>query len=246
MVRSRNLLAAAVFALMAAGVSAQTTHSVTQSNLSFFPFNTDLRVGDTVVWTWTNFGDHDVTEGDDGIIDAGDAFSEPLTPAITTATILFDKALFDACTVNPGNIVNYVCTPHFDFGMVGTLTFEPWIDLGKGLAGTGAITPTLDGTGPMTGGSNNTLEFGSMLAGSTVFITVGIAELCAPFKGGFLVPDLLLDPIALPTGAGSFSLPFVMPGGVPFGVSLYLQGWIQDAGGPVGFSSTNGLQAHLP
>ncbi len=98
----------------------------------------------------------------------------------------------------------------------------------------------------MTAGSANTLEFADMTAGSTLFIVVGISELNAPFKGGTLVPDLLLDPIALPTGAGSLSLPFILPAGIPFGTSLYLQGWIQDAGGPVGFSATNGLQAALP
>ncbi len=242
MSRSLCAFSVLVIALLAAPAGAQTTHLVNQTGFQFTPNDVLLRVGDTVEWTWTSFGDHTVTEGTTTPL----SFDLPLTPSIPTATMLFDKAAFDALTVNPGNIVDYYCIPHLSFGMVATLTFEPWIDLGKGLAGTGAITPTLDGTGPMTAGSSNTLEFGDMLASSTVFITVGIAELCAPFKGGFLVPDLLLDPIALPTGTGSFSLPFVMPGGVPFGTSLYLQGWIQDPGGPVSFSATNGLQAHLP
>lgn len=233
------LLLAAPFAL------AQTTHTVVQSGLTFAPANTALRVGDTVEWSWSSFGDHTVTEGDNGIVDGDEVFNEALGPATPLVSITFDAALFDQLPLDPGLVVDYFCLPHFAFGMMGTLTFEPWIDRGNALAGTGG-PPALDGVGPMTSGSNNALMFTDMLPGSTVFLFVGISPLNAPFKGGVLGPAPVIPPIGLPTGAGSLTLPFTQPAGLPFGLSLYFQGWVQDAGGPKGFAATNTLEARLP
>jgi len=236
------LIALVLAALPAAG---QQTHTVIQSGLTFAPDDTPLRVGDTVVWSWTGFGDHTVTEGDDGVANGDEAFDELLGPATPTVTIEFTPELFDQLTVDPGLIVDYFCLPHFAFGMTGTLTFEPWIDRGNALAGAGGV-PSLDGTGTMFAGSNNSLEFEDMVAGSTVFVFVGVSTLDAPFKGGVLGPAPIIPPIGLPTGTGSLSLPFTQPAGLPFGTSLFFQGWVEDATGPKGFSATNTLEAMLP
>ena len=238
-------LALAALVLVSPSALAQSTHNVTQSGLVFPPDDTPLRVGDTVVWTWTGFGDHTITEGDDGIASGDEAFNEALGPSTPSVSITFDAALFDQLSVDPGLVVDYFCLPHFAFGMTGTLTFEPWIDRGNSLPGGGG-PPALDGTGTMVSGTGNSLEFSNMLPASTVFLFVGISELNAPFKGGVLGPAPLIPPIGLPTLGGSLSLPFTQPAGLPFGLSLYFQGWVDDVSGPKGLTATNTLEARLP
>jgi len=118
---------------------------------------------------------------------------------------------------------------------------EPtWFDLGLGLAG--ATSPALSGTGPLTAGSANTLDATELRPGSTLFLVVGLSRLDAPFKGGTLVPSPLIPPLPLPTGGGALTLPFTWPAGVPAGVELFFQGWIDDPFGPKGYAATNALK----
>jgi hypothetical protein len=82
---------------------------------------------------------------------------------------------------------------------------------------------------------------------SSATLIVGVSLLQLPFKGGVLVPSptLLLPP--LPTGGlGKLVLGTTWPPALPSGVSLYLQAWIPDVAGPVGFAATNGLRAKTP
>ena len=119
---------------------------------------------------------------------------------------------------------------------------DTWTDLGDGKAGTGAITPVLAGTGPLSDGSLNSLDLTDALAGSSTTLVAGFTQLGAPFKGGVLVPNADIVIGGLPTGAGAFSLPFVWPSGVPAGISVYFQHWISDGGATFGLSASNGLQ----
>ncbi|MHC5210418.1 MAG: FG-GAP repeat domain-containing protein [Planctomycetota bacterium] len=130
---------------------------------------------------------------------------------------------------------------------VGDIGNDSWMDLGNGLAGTGAVTPVLSGSGPLTAGSANALQLDDALASSTTALVVGYSQIDAGFKGGVLVPaaDLIIP--GLPVGAGgSFTLPFVWPAGVPASVNVWFQHWITDGGGPSGFSASNGLKATTP
>ena len=72
---------------------------------------TVVPAGTTVEWQWT-FGVHDVTSGASPTApNAGAQFSGPLTAGNSTFSHTFDT---------PG-LYPYFCTPHFVFGMVGTV-----------------------------------------------------------------------------------------------------------------------------
>jgi hypothetical protein len=76
---------------------------------------------------------------------------------------------------------------------------------------------------------------------------VGLAALNAPFKGGVMVPHPHLLNGPLPIGAeGRLVLAGLWPVGAPPGVSIWLQFWMPDAGGPVGLAASNAVQATLP
>jgi len=129
----------------------------------------------------------------------------------------------------------------FDFGQ----NFTPlhWADLGQGLAGAAGV-PTLTGNGPLTAGSSNAVTLDQALPGSTTNLVIGLGLLDAPFKGGVLVPDTDILVLGLPVdGSGSLAIPFVWPNGVPAGVNVYLQHWVSDPAGPLGFAASNGLRA---
>ncbi|MFT7465007.1 MAG: hypothetical protein ACI9EF_003367 [Pseudohongiellaceae bacterium] len=112
-----------------------------------------------------------------------------------------------------------------------------WTDLGGALAGT--TTPLLTGSGPLTDGSANSVDLSNALAGSTTNLVIGLSLFNVPFKGGVLgpAPDFLFFSLPV-SGAGDFNLPFVWPAVGP-GFTIWVQHWVSDAGGPVGFSASN-------
>jgi uncharacterized membrane protein len=125
-------------------------------------------------------------------------------------------------------------------------TVETWTDLGNALAGTNG-EPHVTGTGDLEPLSPVSLSLSNALAGSSAYLVFGFSQLSAPFKGGVLEPnpDLLFDPF--PTdGSGNLLLSSHWPAGVPSGFTSYMQFWIQDAGGPKGYSASNGLAATTP
>jgi len=124
----------------------------------------------------------------------------------------------------------------------------PWTDLGSALAGTHG-DPVLTGTGTLEDNTPVELALTNALENSTTFLIVGLSTLDAPFKGGTLVPALDLGgfPVPLPTGPlGEIAVNATWPAGIPAGVSLYVQEWIQDAAGPAGFSASNAVSATTP
>jgi hypothetical protein len=76
---------------------------------------------------------------------------------------------------------------------------------------------------------------------------LGFTNSSVPFKGGTLVPspDVLIGPFPL-DGAGSLVLSAPWPAGLPGAFSTYLQEWIVDPAGPVGFAASNALSATTP
>jgi len=128
------------------------------------------------------------------------------------------------------------------------LADDPWADVGNGLAGTHGL-PVLTGTGTLVGGDTATISLANGLENTTAWLLFGLNQLNLPFKGGVLVPSLDVPgfPLALPTdAAGELSVSTLWPVGVPSGFTSYLQAWIVDPAGPVGFSATNGLSATAP
>jgi hypothetical protein len=127
--------------------------------------------------------------------------------------------------------------------VVGDVGGDVWTGLGQGLAGTGALTPNLTGSGPLTGASVNQVDLAGALPGSICALVIGFSQIDVAFKGGTMVPSVDEIVFGLSVdGAGTSSLPFVFPTGVPGGVGFFLQYWVTDAGGPVGFAASNGLR----
>jgi len=120
-----------------------------------------------------------------------------------------------------------------------------WHVIGNGLDGANG-QPWFMGVGDLVAGQPFDLELERALPNSPAYLTYGLASLNAPFKGGTLVPDvfgplgnymsLVTDPV------GSISLNAVLPLGVPSGLELYMQYWIEDPAGPVGFSASNAIR----
>lgn len=121
-------------------------------------------------------------------------------------------------------------------------TIGPWFPTGAGSPGTGGLVPTLSGSGPLSSGSNNLIQLDQALSGSSAWLVVGLSQLDVPFRGGMLLPspDLILKPLPI-SGAGELSLPFTLSAGLPAGLPLFLQFWVQDAGGFASVASSNGL-----
>jgi plastocyanin len=112
-----GLLAAG--SLLASAAQADTA-VVTQINFNFSPFDITINEGDTVRWIRTS-GDHDVTSGTDGTLDGNEIFHGLLDAANPIFEHTFDSA-FVAANPMPGGVYDYFCSPHFQFGMVATVT----------------------------------------------------------------------------------------------------------------------------
>ncbi len=240
-----SVVALALFAIFAVPGSAwsQTTHTVVQAGLSFSPSAVLVECGDNVRWVWTG-GGHTVTEGTDpgGWPDA--AYNEPLTASSPSLTVTFDTR-FLFLNPRPGHVYEYLCLPHFDFNMLGSVTVTcPWADAGSGLAGVSG-DPLLYGDGPLSSGSVNTLELEAASPNSpaVLFVALGPAGTGAPFKGGTLIPVPILVQVGLTTSAaGTITVPFVMPAGLG-GVDLLFQWAISDAAAVKNVSLSNGMSA---
>lgn len=125
-------------------------------------------------------------------------------------------------------------------------TGSHFTDLRGGVAG-GAGLPTLAGTGSLVAGTQVDLVLTGGLPFGTSTMVVGLSELGAPFKGGTLWPnpDFLVRGPPL-DGAGSRTISFAWPAGVPSGFVTTLQEWMADGAAVLGWSASNGLRATTP
>ncbi|RKY21412.1 MAG: hypothetical protein DRQ55_04575 [Planctomycetota bacterium] len=121
-----------------------------------------------------------------------------------------------------------------------------WISLGKALAGTNG-EPVLSGTGTIIMDEPFELSMSNGLPNSSVAMIMGFTEVCAPFKGGFLVPstdfifyDLITD------GTGSMTLGGDWPTGFSGPWDAVFQVWFPDPGAVHGFAASNGLLGEVP
>ncbi len=129
------------------------------------------------------------------------------------------------------------------------VTPSSWTDLGFALAGTNG-DPALLGTGLLIEGAEPVIALSGAAGNAPAFLVVGFAPLYhAPFRGGTLVPDASPPGfiVSLVTnGAGAVSLSTQWPAGVPSGLELYLQYWILDPGGPLGYAASNAILGIAP
>jgi hypothetical protein len=128
-----------------------------------------------------------------------------------------------------------------------------WVNLDGGLSqidpvsGEPGETISLLGTGPLTPGSPVGMHLANAPAGAFPALVVGLNALNAPFKGGTLVPDLdlLIYPGVVPLD-GALSLTGVWPNGIPSGFTFWVQYWMADQQGPVGFVASNAVAGTTP
>lgn len=151
-----------------------------------------------------------------------------------------------------GDTVSCTVTPNdgkVDGGAVTASTIaaiDRFTNHGGGKYGTAGV-PYLEGAGPLTAGSLGSISLSRARPNSLAVLFLGFAPSSTPFLGGTLVPFPIVSTFPLNTGlAGGFTLPFVWPAGVPSGLTISLQAWIQD---PVAFalaSASNGLSMNTP
>ncbi len=129
---------------------------------------------------------------------------------------------------------------------MGYAPTTPFCDSGRGLDGVAGLA-RLSGSGTLLVGDPVTLTLdGGVPAGSATLL-IGASAIFAPFKGGTLVPALDFPIFGLPLdGNGDLALAGPWPTGVPAGVLIFFQYWMDDAAGPAGFSASNGLILAVP
>jgi FG-GAP-like repeat len=121
------------------------------------------------------------------------------------------------------------------------------VQYGVGIPGSGGITPVIGETGPFRAGMSGELRIRGGLGSASGLLVIGFAPDATPVLGGtLLVTPLDFFPIQLggvpgAPGAGSLSIPFIMPASL-VGMSIFHQAGFVDGGAAQGISGTNGLQ----
>lgn len=116
-----------------------------------------------------------------------------------------------------------------------------WTDMGFGKPGI-AGAPHLTGTGPMTPASTNTLNLADACPLASCVVGIGVNVYNLPYLGGVLVPyPLLVLPLST-DAAGTSHWQLLLPSGLPAGIPLLFQYWIEDSAATFGWSASNGLR----
>ena len=109
-----------------------------------------------------------------------------------------------------------------------TAQVKPWVSLGYAVTGSNNKLPRLDGNGPLTANSANSLVLGDAKPNAQSALFVGLTAAYLPFKGGALVPTPTFVFILVTNAQGGWTLPFNWPAGVPLYTNLFLHVWIKD------------------
>jgi hypothetical protein len=124
-----------------------------------------------------------------------------------------------------------------------------WDQVGEGIevgSWPNIQTPSLGGSGALQGGMPVTLFLDDAAANAPAHLVVGLSEWSVDFKQGVLVPSPdVLVPLAT-DATGTQALTVTWPAGLPSGLPLLYQYWIQDPAGPAGYSASNGLRGTTP
>ncbi len=122
---------------------------------------------------------------------------------------------------------------------------SPFLDLGAALAGSnGAPIQLADST--LLAGEPYSFRLAVGPPLGVAYHVVGVTALNAHFKGGLLIPapTLLNGPLPLDASGGLALTGSWLPG--MSGLVLYLQFWMPQAGGPLGFAASSGVRAQVP
>jgi hypothetical protein len=124
-----------------------------------------------------------------------------------------------------------------------------WAELGVSVAGEYG-SPLLTGAGTLLPGSPVTLDLTNAAEDVPAWQLLSFCFLYLPFKHGLIVPDPFPPQgvaTALTTDSlGNIPLTLTWPNGVPSGVTLYAQYWIEDPAAAFGWSATRGVSATTP
>jgi len=145
-----------------------------------------------------------------------------------------------------GNPLADVLAPDFGHLMESAQTSVAvtglWSNLGFAKPGTYG-EPVLQGSGPFTPSSINTLSMSNALENAGVMLVASPMAIYAPFKGSVLVPspDIIVALSSDPSG--NMVMPFLWRAGLPAGIDLYYQMWVVDAAAADGLAASNGLRS---
>jgi hypothetical protein len=127
-----------------------------------------------------------------------------------------------------------------------TFPKSPWTHRGHALAGASG-TPNIVGTGTALPGATTTVTLTGTAPSSPATLVLGASLLGAPFKGGVMVPDVdILIGGLLTDGTGALVVSGPWPPAIPSGFTSFMQFWMNDASGPLGFVASNGLTVTAP
>jgi len=120
-----------------------------------------------------------------------------------------------------------------------------WLDLGFALPGASG-SPSLDASGYLIPDSVFSLELAGARPFSTAPLIAGFTALNSAFAGGLLVPypDIIFP--LFTDGLGSDEFHVLWPPGIPPGFSFYVQWWVSDPTGPMGYAASNALMVSAP
>ena len=135
--------------------------------------------------------------------------------------------------------------PDFE-AVVRFLTDDVWEDVGGGLAGAGGI-PALSGSGCPAQGETFGIDLTGAAPDAVAYPILGYKRSDMPLLGGTLIPtpDVFAAP-RLTDGNGDIAIGGTWTLPPLSGLYVYVQFWVTDPSGPVGFSASNGLLVRIP
>jgi len=117
--------------------------------------------------------------------------------------------------------------------------------LGEGLPGSLGV-PALAALSDVTGGAPFSLRLQPAPAFAPTVLVIGLSLAAAPLKGGVLVPSLDALVMLATDADGSIGIDTTWPAGLPAGLDVWMQAWVEDAGTVHGLAASRGLQVTTP
>jgi hypothetical protein len=135
--------------------------------------------------------------------------------------------------------------PMIDMGAHERSSFE---HLGHGMPGVDG-QPLLYARGTLVIADDFDLHCHNTLPVSIVWLVLSAARIDAPSKGGVMVPNPSPPAYLLAfwtNGSGNINFNTVWPSDLPSGFKMYMQCWISDPDGRVGYAASNGIELTMP
>jgi hypothetical protein len=234
-------------------------------------FSAGQFIGSTFVPIAVGVGDFDGDGLPDVAVGRNGTFSET-DPNETLGDVMVYRGLGDGTVDTAGVMVSHVAQPRWlavaDADVDGrqdivaarfqnagnslstllNFTYAPgsaWLDLGNALPGSNGA-PILLADGTLIVGEPYSVSLKNGLPNGAGKLFVGLTPLFAPFKQGVMVPrpDVFFGPVPL-DATGSVSFGGAFPPGAS-GATIWLQWWLPESGGPVGWAASSGVRAQVP